>query len=86
MNGTVYGDPKFTEFLYNEKNQDIIRIYHNNMELINGIIKKEIDGFISDRIVGAVNILGRTIDRNILEVPLNIKTPIHLMFSKKTVS
>ncbi|WP_232504596.1 hypothetical protein [Rickettsia amblyommatis] len=54
--------------------------------MINGIIKKEIDGFISDRIVGAVNILGRTIDRNILEVPLNIKTPIHLMFSKKTVS
>ncbi len=86
VKSTVYGDPKFTDFLYNEKNQDIIRIYQNNMELINGIIKKEIDGFISDRIVGAVNILGRTIDRNILEVSLNIKTPLHLMFSKKTVS
>ncbi|XVN44138.1 MAG: transporter substrate-binding domain-containing protein [Rickettsia hoogstraalii] len=83
VKGTVYGDPKFTDFLYNEKNQDIIRIYQNNMELINGLIKKEIDGFISDRIVGAVNILGRTMDRNILEVPLNIKTPLHLMFSKK---
>lgn len=66
VKGTVYGDPKFTDFLYNEKNQDIIRIYQNNMELINGLIKKEIDGFISDRIVGAVNILGRTMDRNIL--------------------
>ncbi|MFV0274212.1 MAG: hypothetical protein AB8U53_06360 [Rickettsia aeschlimannii] len=86
VKGTIYRDPKFTEFLYNEKNQDIIRIYQNNMELINWIIKKEIDGFISDRIVGAVNILGRTIDRNILEVPLNIKTPLHLMFSKKTIS
>ena len=50
VKGTVYGDPKFTEFLYNEKNQDIIRIYQNNMELINGIIKKKIDGFISDQL------------------------------------
>ncbi|CAK6887877.1 PBPb domain-containing protein [Rickettsia helvetica] len=86
VKGTVYGDPKFTAFLYNEKNEDIIKIYQNDMELVNGIVKKEIDGFISNRIVGSVNILGRAIDRRIVEVPLNIKTSIHLMFSKKTVS
>ncbi|XVN41614.1 MAG: TRIC cation channel family protein [Rickettsia endosymbiont of Argas persicus] len=48
--------------------------------------KKEIDGFISNKIVGSVNVLSRPTDRKIIEVSLNIKTPLHLMFSKKTVS
>jgi len=86
VKGTVYGDQKFTDFLFSDKNQDIIKVYHNNIELINGMAKKEVDGFISDKIVGAVNILSKPTDRKIVEVPLNIRTPLHLMFSKKTVS
>jgi len=86
VRGTIYGDQKFTDFLFSEKNQDIIKIYQNNTELINGMVKKEIEGFISDKIVGSVNILSKPTDRKIIEVPLNIKTPLHFMFSKKTVS
>ncbi|MGX6960870.1 MAG: substrate-binding periplasmic protein [Rickettsia endosymbiont of Pentastiridius leporinus] len=73
VKGTVYGDQKFTNFLYSDKNQDIIKIYQNDIELVNGLAKKEIEGFISDRIVGSVNILGTNINRKIVEVPLNIK-------------
>ncbi|HJD60871.1 MAG TPA: transporter substrate-binding domain-containing protein [Rickettsia endosymbiont of Columbicola hoogstraali] len=86
VKGTIYGEQKFTDFLFDDKNQDIIKIYQNNVELINGMVKKEINGFISDKIVGSVNILSKPTDRKIVEVPLNIKTPLHLMFSKKTVS
>lgn len=86
VKGTVYGDQKFTNFLYSDRNQDIIKVYQNDAELVNGLAKKEIEGFISDRIVGSVNILGTNIDRKIIEVPLNIKTSLHFMFSKKTVS
>ncbi|MFY9589221.1 transporter substrate-binding domain-containing protein [Rickettsia endosymbiont of Halotydeus destructor] len=86
IKGNVYGVPEFTNFLQNEKNSDIITVYQNDMELVNGLAKKEINGFISDRVVGAVNILNEKIEQKIIEVPLNIKTPIHLIFSKKTVS
>ncbi|WP_253308055.1 MULTISPECIES: transporter substrate-binding domain-containing protein [unclassified Rickettsia] len=86
IKGNVYGLPEFTDFLQSEKNSDIITVYQNDMELVNGLMTKEIDGFVSDRIVGAVNILNAKVEQKITEVPLNIKTPIHLMFSKKTVS
>lgn len=69
VKGTIYGEQKFIDFLFDDKNQDMIKIYQNNLELINGMVKKEIDGFISDKIVGSVNILSKPTDRKIVEVP-----------------
>lgn len=39
----------------------------------------------SDRVVGAAAILNEKANSHVKEVQLNIKTPIHLMFSKKSV-
>lgn len=40
VKGMIYGEQKFTDFLFDDKNQDIIKIYQNNVELINGMVKK----------------------------------------------
>ncbi len=82
--GFIYADPQINVFINDPSNQDIVRKYANDVEELNALMKGEIDGFISDRIVGAAAILSNKANR-VQEVQLNIKTPIHLMFSKKSV-
>lgn len=82
--GFIYADPQINVFINDPSNQDIVRKYANDVEELNALIKSEIDGFISDRIVGAAAILSNKATK-VQEVQLNIKTPIHLMFSKKSV-
>ena len=83
--GFIYADPQINLFIKEEANNDIIVAYDNDVAALQGLIHGEIDGFISDRIVGAAAILTHKINSHIKEVQLNIKTPIHLMFSKKSV-
>ena len=83
--GFIYADPQINLFIKDEANNDIIVAYDNDVAALHGLIHGEIDGFISDRIVGAAAILTQKVNSHIEEVQLNIKTPIHLMFSKKSV-
>ncbi|MCC8461164.1 MAG: transporter substrate-binding domain-containing protein [Candidatus Megaira endosymbiont of Carteria cerasiformis] len=83
--GFIYADPQINLFIKDEANNDIIVTYDNDVAALHGLIHGEIDGFISDRIVGAAAILTQKVDAHIKEVQLNIKTPIHFMFSKKSV-
>ncbi len=86
MKGAVYGDMKISNYLNQINNNDIIFKYETISELFNSLIRKEIDGFLADKIEGIALILNY-IDKDLVqETPTGIKTPIHLMFSKKTIS
>lgn len=79
------GDLQVNEFTNDEANKDIIFRYDNELQLLQALIRMEIDGFIADKIVGAAVILENSANKKVKEVELQIHTPIHLMFSKKTV-
>lgn len=83
--GFVYADPQINLFIKDESNKDIVVEFDNDVEGMQAIMKGDIDGFISDRVVGAAAILNQKANSYIKEVQLHIKTPIHLMFSKKSV-
>lgn len=83
--GFIYADPQINLFINDSTNRDIIREYQNDVDALQALIKGDIDGFISDRVVGAAAILNSRATAKIREIQLHVKTPIHLMFSKKSV-
>lgn len=83
--GFIYADPQINLFINDSTNRDIIREYQNDVDALHALIKGDIDGFISDRVVGAAAILNSKATAKIREIQLHVKTPIHLMFSKKSV-
>jgi polar amino acid transport system substrate-binding protein len=82
----IYADQKINEFIKNPKNAKYIVYVADNNDSINKLIDHEIDGFFTDRMVGAAIILNTSYVKIISEHTLNVKSGIHLMFSKKTVS
>ncbi|MGC0371790.1 MAG: hypothetical protein DGJ47_000490 [Rickettsiaceae bacterium] len=85
VKGFVYADPQINLFITDKVNQDIIKEYPNDFSALQSVLVGDIDGFLADRVVGAAAILSNKATNKIKEVQLNIKTPIHLMFSKKSV-
>ena len=83
--GTIYADSQINLFIKDEANNDIIIAYENDADALQALLQGEVDGFISDRIVGAAVVLNQKANSQIREIQLNIKTPIHLMFSKESV-
>lgn len=84
IDGFVYGDPLINSFINDSAQEDIVYKYKDTLRCLQALIRGEIDGFIADRVVVAATILSRKAS-NIKEIPLDVKVPIHLMFSKKTV-
>ena len=84
-NGFIYADPKINDFIQDDINSDIIFKASNDAESIAALLKGEIDGFLADRIVGAALVISNQVEHKVAEERLGIKTPIHFMFSKKTV-
>lgn len=82
----VYGDTRTTDYLNQVSNNDIIIKYGSQAELFKGLLRNEIDGFLADRITGVALALNYIEKDQVEEIPTGIKTPVHLMFSKKTVS
>ena len=85
IKGFIYADPQINVFINDPSNKDIIRQYDEDHKTLEALIDNQIDGMLSDRIVGAAAILNRPDSKSVKEVPLGIKTPIHLMFSKESV-
>ncbi|MDP5110252.1 MAG: transporter substrate-binding domain-containing protein [Rickettsiaceae bacterium] len=83
--GFTYADPQINLFVSDPTNKDIIREYKNDVEALQALIKGDIDGLMSDRVVGAAAILNSKATSKIREIQLHVKTPIHMMFSKKSV-
>ena len=83
--GFIYADPQINLFITDNTNKDIVREYDNDVDALNALINGEIDGFLADRVVGAAAILNHNATAMVREIQLYVKTPIHLIFSKKTV-
>jgi len=84
--GFVYCDQRINYFIDHEDNSDIIFKYNNNTNSFNGLLLREIDGFISDSIAGVELVFSKEVNNQVEEIQLDIETPIHLIFSKKTVA
>lgn len=85
IDGFIYADPKINEWLKKPEHQSqIVRVQDDNQNLEN-LVNKKIDGFLADRVVGATVIWRTSQGQHVAEYRLGIKTPIHLIFSKKTV-
>lgn len=86
--GAIYADNRINGFINDPTNSDIVikndGIINNLRDLING----KIDGFLSDRLVGTSAVVNGKYGDKVQEIPLDIKVPapIHIMFSKKTIS
>jgi len=85
MSGFRYGDPLINDFIQDPSNKDIILKYSNDTFSLEALMRGEIDGFMADKVVGASIIIDKSVESKVVEVPLNVKTPIHFIFSKKTV-
>ena len=86
IEGYIYADPAINNWLKDPQNQSLIVKANNDLENINALLEGKIDGFLADRIVGATLIWRTNNGPHINEIRLGIKTPIHFMFSKKTIS
>ncbi len=84
-NGFAYADQSINEFISDGVNSHMIVVSSDDLINLNMLLKGEIDGFIADRVVGAALIMNQNAGDIIEEQKLNIKTPVHMMFSKKTV-
>ena len=55
--GFIYADSQINLFINDMINKDIIYSYDNDVDALSALLEGEIDGFISDRVVGSAAIL-----------------------------
>lgn len=89
IKGFTYAAPEINAFITDQANEDIVILGETTTHNLQALIRGDVDGFLADRVVGAASILTNQLtnrsDPIVMEIPLHIKTPIHLMFSKKTI-
>lgn len=85
VDGFIYADPQINDFIKDPRNAHLIQKTNDDVESLELLKRGKVKGFLADRIVGASIIQKYRVGKLFTEVPLNIKTPIHFMFSKKSV-
>jgi len=86
LDGALHGSDKLNSFINDPLNSDVIIKNPDDITNFRSMMKGQIDGFITDKIGGADIIIKNNASSIIEEIPLNIKTPISLMLSRKTIS
>lgn len=86
VDGFIYADPILNNYINDPVNKSLLIKTRNDYESLELLLNNEIQGFLADRIVGATCIWRMQIGQKIAEHRLNIQRPIHIIFSKKTVS
>ncbi|MHB1948123.1 MAG: TRIC cation channel family protein [Gammaproteobacteria bacterium] len=81
----IIADAKLNDFVNDPKNSQHVVGADNEGEELKMLLNGEIDGFIADRIVASTLIWQARAHHQVVEHYLKMKTPIHLIFSKKTV-
>lgn len=84
--GFIYADPKLNEWIAEPRNKQYIISAQNDFENLESLLEGRINFFIADKIVGATTIWRMNAGKEVAEINLNLKAPIHFMFSKKTIS
>ena len=85
IDGFIYADKKINDWIADRNNQDLVIKVKDDAKSLELLLQEKVDGFLADRIVGATLAWRRKITSEIIETKLNIKAPIHFMFSKKAV-
>jgi polar amino acid transport system substrate-binding protein len=85
LSGSVFGDDHVNQFMNDPQNNDIIFRSDDDITNLRALIRSDIDGFITDRLVGASLLTNNKVGSLVHEIPLGIKTPISFMMSKKSV-
>ena len=86
VDGFVYSDPEIDQYINDPANAKWIIKTQSDNESLDLLLNREIDGFIADRIVGSNLIWHSNTAENVREHRLKVKSPIYVIFSKKTVS
>ncbi|MES2215446.1 MAG: transporter substrate-binding domain-containing protein [Pseudomonadota bacterium] len=86
VNGFVYASSDINNFIKDPANKDIVISFPDDISSFQALMRGGIDGFITDRVVGAAIIMSNRASNKAKEIPLHIQSPSHLMLSKKTVS
>lgn len=85
VKGYIYADPLLNQYLQDPNYQNLIVKSNNDYENVDDLLNNQIDGFIADRIVASTVIWRMQANKNVMEHRLHIRSPIHIIFSKKTV-
>ena len=85
IDGYIYADPKINEFVANPENQRFVFKTESDVKSLELLTDNKVDAFLADRLVGATIIWRANLGKEVAEIKLHIKTPIHLMFSKASV-
>ena len=86
IQGYVYGDSRVNRFIRDPANADLIVETPDDQQSLRLLLEGRVDGFLADRAVGASIVTELGVSKSVEAVPLGIAMPLHLMFSKATVS
>ncbi len=82
----ILANEKMDSFVKDPANTKYIIQFTDETAALKSLLDNEIDGFIADRIAGSSLVWLAREDTKVAEHPLPMKTTIHFIFSKKTVS
>lgn len=85
VEGFIYADKRINEWIKDPNNKDLVVFAKEDRENVSRLRQREIMGFFSDRISGSTAVWRAAAGEDITEIKLGVKTPIHFIFSKKTV-
>lgn len=83
--GVLYTNSEINDFINDPANAEYILPIEDKLDALSKLLNNEIDGFLIDRIAGSALILESKYGFLVSEHNLNVKAPIYLIFSKKTV-
>ena len=83
---TIIANTDMNNFVRDPANAKYVVSFTSEPEALKSLLDGEIEGFIADRIAGSSLIWLSGQDEKVAEHPLNMKTTVYFIFSKKTVS
>lgn len=86
IDGFVFADPRVNEYVADPANASLIVKVGNDYDNFRNLIDQRIDGFLADRIAASTTAWRGNWRQFVEAHPLQFSVPIHLMFSKKTIS
>lgn len=85
VDGYVYADPRINAYVADPAHAAQIVRGGDDVENLGRLVRGEVDGVLADRLVAATAAWRNGWRDLVAEAPLQVSTPIHLMFSKRSV-
>lgn len=85
IRGYRYVEPRVLKIIDDPANAHRIVYTNNDMESLGKLLNGEVDGFLADYIVGPTILWRLEKRREVMQIDLPTRAPLHFIFSKKTV-